>query len=252
MIGNSYTAMTQRALRGILEADQEVDGELVAYCPGGKTLAEHAQDPKVHALLTKQGRWDVVVLQDQSQLPAYAMGGPRDENLLKQLDAGAPVLIPRIRKAQPKARIILFETWARHRAPDKAGTLKHFEGDPRKMQLALNAAYRRMVKNPGHWDFSKFVAIAPVGPAFEAWYEKFGYQDARRKLHFPDNSHPGPLGAFLAGAVLYETITGRPASKIDYTGALARQPGGAILAKDLKHVAHQTCKARHAPKPAPR
>jgi hypothetical protein len=244
MIGNSYTAMTQRVLKGFLEADPKIDVELVAYCPGGKTLAEHAQNPKVDALLTKRGRWDVVVLQDQSQLPAYAMGGPRDENLLKQLDAGAPVLIPRIRKAQPKAKIILFETWARHRAPDKAGTLKYFDGDPKKMQSALNAAYRRMVEKTGHWDFSKFVAIAPVGPAFEAWYEKFGYQDARRKLHCPDSSHPGPLGALLAGAVLYETITGRPASKVNYAGPLARQPGGARLAKDLKRFADQVCRAK--------
>jgi len=243
MLGNSYTAMSWRQLVGFLDADPKIDAQLRAYCPGGKTLAEHAANRKVEELLGKRGEWDVVVLQEQSQLPAYALGVPGNEKLRRQLDAGAPVLIRRIHKLQPRARIVLFETWARHRDPDKQQTLAHFGGDPAKMQSALTAAYQRMRRNPGKWDFSKFVAIAPVGRAFAAWYAENGYGDPRRKLHRPDNSHPSKLGAFLAGAVLYETITGRPATGVDYLGPLKKLPDGVKLAAELKRCAHRTVEA---------
>ncbi len=84
------------------------------------------RQPLVMFLARRVQPGDVVVLQDQSQLPAFAMAGPDGNPMLKQLDAGGPVLIRRIHEKHPEARVILFETWARHANPDKRDTLKKF------------------------------------------------------------------------------------------------------------------------------
>jgi hypothetical protein len=214
MIGNSYTAQTKAAVEAFLDADPAIDAELVVHSPGGKKLFEHAENEKVARLIGDNQGWDFVVLQDQSQLPAFAMAGPDDGPMRKQLDAGGPVLIRRIHEQQPEARVILFETWARHREPDKAGTLERFDGKPERMQKALGEGYRRMVKNRGEWDHSAYTTIAPVGTAWESWYGEEGYEDDKTCLHQPDRSHPGKLGAYLTGAVIYQAITGRPAEAL--------------------------------------
>ena len=168
MIGNSYTGQTKVEVKAFLDADSALKVDFVTHTPGGKTLAEHAKNEKVAQLLSDKKGWDVVVLQDQSQLPAFAMAGPDENPMLKQLDAGGPVLIRRIHEQQPEARVILFETWARHSKPDKRDTLRQFQGKPERMQEFLTKGYQRMVKSPGEWDFSKFTTIAPVGQAFAA------------------------------------------------------------------------------------
>ena len=240
MIGNSYTDMTRDEVRGMLAAGGKRDVELVAECPGGRTLAQHAANPNVEKLLTKRGGWSVIILQEQSQLPAFAMAGPPDGPMLKQLDQGAPVLIPKIRKAQPKARIILFETWARHRDPDAQQTLAQLRADPVKMQEWLTAGYQRIMKNPPDWDFSKSVTYAPVGQAFASWYAAKGYDKPEFKLHRDDNTHPNKAGAILTASVLYECITDRPATESKYTGNLT-------ITGELKAQAHQTLAAKDRP-----
>lgn len=247
MIGNSYTEMTHQELRAMLAADPEIRVELTAHCPGGKTIAQHASNPKVEKLLKQNGKWNAVILQEQSQLPAFAMAGPADGPLMRQLDAGAPVMIPRIRKEQPEARIILFETWARHRDPDRQKTLEIFHGDPEAMQEALTRGYRRMISNAPDWDFTKEVVYAPVGQAFASWYKAHGYDNPAIKLHRKDNSHPAKTGAFLTAAVLYEAITGKPATKVAYDGGLKGTIDGKPLAEALKQQAHAQWAAPKSP-----
>ncbi|BCX46941.1 cell division protein FtsK [Haloferula helveola] len=222
MIGNSYTAQTKAEVKAFLDADPEVKLELVTHNPGGRFLEQHAKDPKVAKLLEGSGKWDVIVLQEQSQLPAFAMKG--DKGSLERLEGGAPVLIPKILKAQPQARVMMFETWARHSGNDKANTLRHFDGDPEKMQEALTKGYEYLVRRPDAWDYSKEVSIVPVGQAFAAWYAGDGKEEGMPSLHRPDNSHPSKAGAYLTGAMFYRAITGRDPAKVSYDGGL--QPDG--------------------------
>lgn len=218
MIGNSYTAQTRSEVKGFLDADPGIEVELVAHCPGGRKLVQHLASPKVDTLLRDDAGWDVVVLQEQSQLPAYAMrsGGA----VLEEFTKGGEGMVRKVMELQPEARIMLFETWARHRDPDKLGTLKAFGGKPEEMQEALTKGYAMLRRNPGKWDFSKSVEIAPVGSAWLAWYQHMGYEDTVFKLHSQDHSHPGNLGAFLTGAVFYRAITGRESVGVAYRGKL--------------------------------
>jgi len=233
MIGNSYTAQTKAEVKGFLDADKKLEVELVAHCPGGRKLIEHLSSPKVDALLQDKDGWDVVVLQEQSQLPAFAMtsGGASLESFAK----GGEGLLDKVTRLQPKARVLLFETWARHPAPDKFGTLKSFGGDPLKMQAALTKGYAFLRKNADKWDFSQSVEIVPVGRAWQAWYQQKGYKDDSVKLHSGDSSHPGPLGAYLTGAVFYQALTGRSPVELPFVGKVKDEG----LAEALRKQAHE-------------
>ncbi len=224
MIGNSYTAQTHQMLKGFLEADGEVDPEMVVHSPGGAFLHQHAANPKVAKLLERE--WDVVVVQEQSQLPAFAMNG--DEGAEKRFLEGGEALIEQVRQGPGEPRILLFQTWARHADDGKRGTLDHFGGKPERMQDALAKGYALLAKKAG-----RGVEVVEVGRAFERWYRDKGYEDSKLSLHRGDGSHPSRLGAYLTGAVFYRAITGKDASATGHRGDL--EPAG--VADDLLKVA---------------
>ena len=83
-IGNSYTSRIKRQIRDLFKT-MEKKAELEYICPGGTTLAKHAQSDKVQEALTEK-EWDFVVLQEQSQIPSFP--DRRDEffEAAKELD----------------------------------------------------------------------------------------------------------------------------------------------------------------------
>lgn len=242
MLGNSYTKQSWMFLRDFLDADPAVEASITVHAPGGKKLFQYVEDAEVLGLLNGDTKWDFVTLQDQSQLPAFAFNKkmPDIDESREAFDAGGPRLIELIQRLQPQAEIILFQTWARHPGPEKWNTLAEFDDDPDEMLECLVEAYRSLVKRPGRkgWDHSETVRIAPVGEAFHAWYELHEYGDDSKKLHKPDNSHPGPLGGYLTGAVFYETLTGRKSSSVSFDGGLSKE-----LADELRQVAGNAVEA---------
>lgn len=237
MVGNSYTMQSWTYLRDFLAADPAVEASITPHASGGKKLSQFVKDEGLLKLLNGDAKWDFVVLQDQSQLPALAFNpdSPDVAEDRAEFDAGGPRLIELIRRLQPQAQIVLFETWARHPGPEKWETLaKWFNNDPDVMMKYLAEAYRYLVKNsgPGGRDHSAYVRLAPVGDAFHAWYKRNGYGDESKKLHKPDNSHPGPLGGYLTGAVFYEMLTGRKSEDVPFDGGLGKE-----LADELRETA---------------
>ena len=70
-LGNSYTAVNN--LPNLLYQMALADGETIifdSYTPGGYTLQQHSNDVTALAKINSQA-WDVVVLQEQSQLPSF-------------------------------------------------------------------------------------------------------------------------------------------------------------------------------------
>lgn len=221
MIGNSYTAQTRQEVAGFLKADPEIDLEFASHAPGGNFLEQHANNPKVAELLKRE--WDVVVVQEQSQLPAFAMNG--DAGAMKRFEQGGTDLIAMVRKSPGKPRILLFQTWARHADGDKRGTLDHFGGKPERMQDALAKGYEHLRKKAGGK-----IEVVEVGRAFERWYAEKGYADRKFSLHKPDGSHPSKLGAYLTGAMFYRAITGRDPAKLSGRPKLGDGLDEALLA----------------------
>ena len=223
MLGNSYTAMTKDEVGAFLKADGAEAFVLKARCPGGWTLAQHAADRASLEMIDDPEGWDVVVLQEQSQLPGLAMLGAGDTR--DTFDAGAPELAKRIRKHHPQARILLFETWARHPGPDKNRALDAYDGDPARMQEALKKGYQHLARK------IRGAEVVPVGQAFAKWLADPA--NAAVRLHRPDNSHPSQAGAHLTGAMIYRAVTGRdPAAsphRPDFKGAAELR----VLARDM-------------------
>ena len=249
MIGNSYSARLNKVLPPMFKADTQFNTHIKFITPGGRRLVQHVTNPKtLEAIKSKDQRWHVVVLQDQSQTPGLAMA--KGGEALKALEQGGPALIRLIRKHQPQAKIILYATWARHKTPDKFQTLKKmFDNDPKVMLKHTTAGYERILKKEGQggWDFSKHTRLARVGEAWMQWYDKVGYENQSLSLHSKDSSHQSHLGAYFASAVLYAAATGKDVRQLKYDAGIKTKYQGKLVTHHLKNIAHQI-EARSKPK----
>jgi hypothetical protein len=228
-VGNSYTfvndlpSVYRAAASALPFAPLRV--ESVAF--GGYTLAQHAMDAATDgtALATflrtgtpDQTAWDVVILQDQSQIPGFPDGNPE---LTASLD-GASALGALLRARGAAA--VLYLTWGRERGDDANPGLYP---DFLTMEARLEAGYRAMAARLDAEGVR--VRIAPVGPAFAIVHDDViasggdplvegGPFDL---LYAADGSHPGPRGTYLAACVILGTITGiDPASYPDGAGLM--------------------------------
>ena len=71
-IGNSYTDVNN--LPQLIQLAAESTGDCIDYrsnTPGGCTFQEHCSNQSME--LIRQGGWDIVVLQEQSQLPSFPL-----------------------------------------------------------------------------------------------------------------------------------------------------------------------------------
>ena len=181
-LGNSYTAVNDLPYTFAALAwagGHRVDTAVLA--PGGWTLVDHAVDPDTAQALVAS-RWDWVVLQEQSEIPAVesdrqTLMYPGSRDLVKTIrDAGA---VP-----------MFFETWA-HRGGWPAGGLPDFPS----MQAAIDDAYA----------FIAHEQQAPIAPVGHAWAEVVN-DDPHAGLWQGDGSHPTTMGTYLAACVFYAAI----------------------------------------------
>lgn len=181
-LGNSYTDVND--LPHVFAELAASGGEHVGtrkVAPGGEDLSGHLTRPETRAALDA-GPWDVVVLQEQSQVPA-------SEQLRSQaMEPAARSLVATIRALG--ARPILLETWA-HRD----GWPENGQADYGSMQAAIEASYLAVAGELG----------VPVAPAGAAW-RMVRLESPGLDLWQPDGSHPTTAGTYLAACVLYATI----------------------------------------------
>ncbi len=169
-IGNSYTffnelpKMISLMSRG---AKRKVIYEMIA--PGGCTLQKHWENKKTLEKIQK-GKWDYVVLQEQSMMPIV---GPRVT--LKY----AKLLGAEIKKVG--ATPMFFLTWARQNKPET--------------QAALNKTYLEAAAATDG-------VVAPVGIAWASALK----QIPGLKLHTDDKSHPNAAGSYLAACIFYTSL----------------------------------------------
>lgn len=167
-VGNSYTDFNgglDQFLAGLAP-----NTTVARVAPGGMTLHQHATNPATLALLSPEHAWELVVLQEQSQLPV------RDP---RAYAAGAAALAGRIRAAGVLAA--LLQTWAR---PDSAGVTA----------AALAEATNRVAGSIG-------ATVVPAGNAFAASLSAA----PTIQLNQADG-HPTVAGSYLAACVCYSVI----------------------------------------------
>ena len=195
-LGNSYTYVNDlpAVFRDLARAGgRNVETGMVAN--GGETLAQHAASPDSLGAI-RGSRWQFVVLQEQSEIPALAAAWQTE------MFPATETLVASIRSAG--ATPILLETWAhRDGLPDQGL-------DDAAMQAAITQGYRSLGAALG-------VAVAPAG---EAWQTVLR-ANPTIVLWQADGSHPSPAGTYLAACVLYARIFDASPVGIADTGGLS-------------------------------
>ena len=206
-IGNSYVGVNNlpQIFHEVAASGGRAPSEIKAVTPGGVTLYQHLNSPGTLKVID-EGNWDVVILQAQSMEAAMS---EQDRNWRLAFLMGAAGLYDRIKSNSPQARIIFYQTWARHADYWKDPKADRGIGNnPADMQARIRKWHQTAAAQR-----SEFV-IAPVGDAWELNYKS---PNAVR-LHAGDNSHPAFGGSYLAALVIYGTICDPPNLNVSYHG----------------------------------
>lgn len=176
------------------------DPHVVYSAFGGESLQGHRTNRPQTLERVDEGDWDVVVLQELSTRPTDNAGAP------ERFKEDATWFFERIQASSPGARVILYETWARH--PDH-GIYPRTFADPAEMQAQLRFHYTDAAERhiPAHAaaPVEPPVVVAPAGDAWEAHLAEPG----ALRLHGDDDYHAAPTGQYLNGLVIYSTIYDR-------------------------------------------
>jgi hypothetical protein len=185
-VGNSYTNGSWRAIQAVFKAEAP-NVVLEKQTAGGAKLTAWAKNADLLKRI-REGDWDYVVLQEQSQVPSLP-----DPHLKGFFDA-ATTLDKHIRDSG--AKTVFFMTWGR-RDGDKHN--RQINPDFETMQRRLAASYREIA-------LQRDALLAPVGEAYARI--KQTDPDLFPRLYKGDGSHPA-LGAYVAAYCLHRAIRGK-------------------------------------------
>lgn len=172
-IGNSFTARND--VPGMIEQLAVAGGATLQHqliYAGGASLRMHWNKGEAQKAIAS-GKYDYVVLQEQSTLPVK--NASRMHENVRLFDEI-------IRAAGSKTA--LYMTWARQHAHET--------------HRAITDAYNSIGREIG-------ATVVPVGVA----WEKFLAKHDRPVLHDKDKSHPTPAGSYLAACVFYRVLFGK-------------------------------------------
>lgn len=213
-LGNSYTGYNN--LHSLVQQLGQQGNRVVIVdrnTPGGHTLAQHLGNAASLQRI-RQGGWDAVILQEQSQIPTIPLY--RDGQFMP---AGQD-LADSIRAYQPCAKVLYYLTWGRENGGQQCDgggvNCSPAFTDFGHMQDSLTAAYTRLAQ-------ASNAQLAPVGEAWRWHLDRGGFG-----LHHPDQSHPNFSGSYLAACVFHNMIWGLPSSGNAYTGSLSATQAQAL------------------------
>jgi MYXO-CTERM domain-containing protein len=224
-IGNSYTQFNApHSIDGnyaqlVAEGLPAWEIESQSYTRVGHTLPSHLEDAVgdtgLHDFLTDGGSfsWDIVVLQDQSQVPGFPQTHPQ---WVQSRDA-AVELSGMITEAGAAPK--LFMTWG-YRDGD-AINVARFPDYPTMQGLVAEGygAYALAIATGGY-----MVDVVPVGMAWQHIYDAHTAvgEDPLdsgalfSRLYAGDGSHPSVLGSYLASLVFYTALTGQSPAGLEW------------------------------------
>ncbi|MBF0533176.1 MAG: hypothetical protein HQL23_08825 [Candidatus Omnitrophica bacterium] len=158
------------------------------YAPGGYRLEQHAADAQALAKI-KQGDWDFVVLQEQSQMPALL---PAEVSTFVM--PAARKLRELIRQANPRTRVLFYMTMAKKNGDPQFAAEHPYMKTYAGMQQRINNTYLLIAKHNN-------ARVAPVGMA----WERARANDPSIEL-YADETHPNLAGTYLAACVFYAAL----------------------------------------------
>jgi hypothetical protein len=171
-IGNSFTARND--VPGLIARLAESRGRTFisqSIIAGGASLRAHWNAGQAQ-IVVRNGRFDYVILQEQSTLPVKNA---------KRMHENVRLFHDVIRDAG--SQTVLYMTWARQHSPET--------------QQAITDAYTSIGKELG-------AIVVPVGTA---WQKLLSSND-QPVLFDKDGSHPSLAGSYLAACVFYASLFG--------------------------------------------
>lgn len=192
-IGNSYTAVNDLPNWTKQVAESMGDTfEFTAISPGGTTFQRHSTDPQVLSELAS-GNYDVVILQEQSQLPSFP-----PQQVESDCFPYAKDLVNAARAGKSCVQILFYMTWGRQNGDASNCAfwppVCTFAG----MNELLRQNYVQMAKD-------NYANVAPVG---SVWRDVRS-SDGSIQLYQGDGSHPSTTGTHLAAITIYRSLFGK-------------------------------------------
>ncbi|MCK9480771.1 MAG: PKD domain-containing protein [Bacteroidia bacterium] len=213
-LGNSYTQVNN--LPALIANLASTNGDTLIYSsntPGGQTLWGHSTNSTSLNLIA-QGGWDFVILQEQSQLPAFS-----DDEVSQSVYPYAIYLDSLIHVSNPCAQTLFYMTWGRKNGD--AGNCPYFppictyEG----MDNLLQLRYSNMAAMTNG-------VISPVAKVWRAL-----------RLHHPgielysgDESHPSVAGSFAGACTFYSFMFKKNPVNSDFNSGLTPDQAATIKA----------------------
>lgn len=213
-LGNSYTAVNN--LPEIVKQFAAASGDTLEYAantPGGYTFQGHSSNANSLSLIA-QGNWDFVILQEQSQLPAFP-----DGQVASQVFPYAARLDSLIQANNHCATTLFYVTWGRKNGDaDNCPffpPLCTYDGMDDRLQMN----YTLMAEQND-------AALAPVAMVWRKLRSDFPTME----LYDGDGSHPSSRGSFAAAAAFYSILFEKDPSQNTYTFNLNNNEANQIKA----------------------
>ncbi len=210
-IGNSYTFANDlpRMFAGLARGgNHPVTTDMVAV--GGATLQQHLSRSETRDKIAAE-RWDFVVLQEQSVIPAIP--SLRTAQMYPAVRQFTRTI--RARGAQP----VLLLTWGRRDGLRDAGYR-----DFRTMQAQLTNGYMAIADELR-------MRVAPAGVAWQT----AAARDTRLALWQADGSHPSEIGSYLTACIVYATVFRESPVGLPPSSGLSSE-----MARRLQELARET------------
>lgn len=179
--------------------------------PGGYTLEAHSTNGITTSLINSQP-WDIVILQEQSQRPAFPQSQVETEVYPYATD-----LYNKIKAHNSCTEVMFMMTWG-YKNGDASNCAFYppictYSG----MQDGIRTSYLRMALDNN-------ANVAPVGAAWKVVRDSFPNID----LYSPDESHPSLSGSYLEACVLYASIFHKSPVGNTYTAGLNATDAGVL------------------------
>ena len=200
-IGNSYT-QANNLPQMVADIAQSM-GEGMEYrsnTPGGCIFEMHCHNQSMMWIC--EGGWDFVVMQEQSQLPAFPM-----DSVELYVFPFAQQLVDSVYAHNPCAEPMFFMTWGRKNGDTEFGypPMDTYEG----MDSLLYARYMQMGEDND-------ASVCPVG---RVWHYLRDH-NSEIELYMSDESHPSLAGSYAAACAFYTMIFGRDPDSISHNAGL--------------------------------
>jgi len=209
--GNSYTSIND--LPGMVANIAQSMGDELTYAsntPGGCTFEMHCSNVSMEKIC--EGGWDFVVLQEQSQLPAFPI-----EMVEEMVYPFAEQLVDSIYAFNPEGEAMFYMTWGRKNGDTEFGPIYPMMSTYEGMDSLLYARYMYMAE-------ANDASVCPVG---RVWHYLRDNHD-EIELYTLDESHPSLAGSYAAACAFYTMLFGRDPDSIAYDAGLGMKTASLI------------------------